>query len=148
MADNPGHQHGAAECIRLGMEYGAKCGHDFMIHTSEDVIPKEGALALMARELREGYDYVGGHWEYADNILCSQFFGLRCSSIVAVFDPYRCCDYGYLETYLWHHLQHGMRLSRYEPYLYLHSHDYDTWKRTWSDRAADYHQWDVATARK
>lgn len=57
-ATNPGHQVGAALCIRQGLEAAGKWGYEYLIHTAEDVLPTAKFAAVKWHD--KGIDYEAG----------------------------------------------------------------------------------------
>lgn len=123
----PGHQEGAATCIRLGLEYGGKTGFDFMVHTAEDIVLPLGVVTGVLAALEGGADYVGAAWGPDKNELSSQFFACRVQALVGTFDPGQVLRHGWLERYLAHQLA-GKAVCRVD-YPYRHTHDYQEWRR-------------------
>lgn len=100
MAANPGHQVGAAWCIRLGLEAAAKTGIDYLLHTAEDVVPSPTFVTEAMRFLEQGARYVGEEWGEERNQLNSQFFACRTHALCGTFDPCQVGGIGCLEAYL------------------------------------------------
>lgn len=123
MNDQPGHQQGAAWCIRLGLEAASKFQYDYMIHTAEDVLPEPREIHGMIGALDAlGADYVGRKWSddgYTE--LNSQFFGCRVQALVGTFDSPAVGGVKCLEKYLGDRLQ-GKRVS-HDAGAYRHTHD-------------------------
>ncbi len=126
---NPGHQVGAAQCIRIGLEAASKLGYDFLIHTAEDVIPNVLTLEHMEEALDDGNDYVGELWgpEGDRQQLNSQFFACRVQSLVPTWDACAVTGAGCLEKYLFQRLD-GKRKAYIHPY-YWTTHDRGEWDR-------------------
>ena len=98
--DNPGHQVGAALCIRMGLEAAHKWGYECLIHTAEDVVPRRGALAGMVRAIKEGVSYAGEMWGVEQDELNSQFFACRVNDLVGPWDACAVPGHGHIERYL------------------------------------------------
>lgn len=129
MAANPGHQVGAAWCIRLGIEAATHLGFDGMIHTAEDVIPEPEVLARMVERLARGCEYVGEAWGPDRKELNCQFFGCRPQDMMPRdWDPTQLPRHGCIERYMAHFLE-GRPTCR-ERFEYAHTHDYAVWKET------------------
>ncbi len=120
------HQLGAAWNIRQGLEFAAKMGYDYMIHTAEDVVPHPGKIQEMVGHLERGVHYVCSDWssDRADE-LNTEFFGCRVHPLVNDFNPYLLGG-GLVERYLYDLLR-GKRLHLYKQRPYDTSHDYDQW---------------------
>lgn len=129
---NPGHQVGAAQCIRIGLEYAAKCGYDYLIHTAEDVMPQPGTIAEMIRSLEEGYAYAGQRWGHETGAyLNAQFFGCRVSALVGVWDACRVSEFQHIEGML--RAMIGQQSCRYLPDpVYQTTHQFAEW-RSWRE---------------
>ncbi len=127
VADNPGHQAGAAWCIRQGLEFGGKLGFDYMVHTAEDIVLKKDDVRWVVERLRDGADYVGAAWGPGRDELSSQFFGCRVPHLAAVFDPGKVAAHSHLERYLAHELA-GKNVVRVD-LPYRHTHDITEWRR-------------------
>ena len=97
---NPGHQVGAALCIRIGLEYAAYCGYDYLIHTAEDVMPEFSVLDRMVKALDEGAHYCGEKWGLDMTELNSQFFACRVRPLVNIWDACAVSGHGCIERYL------------------------------------------------
>lgn len=130
MAANPGHQAGAAWCIRLGLEAAGKLDYDCLIHTAEDVVPNQGAFERMKSLLEKGYEYVGERWGVNQDEANAQFFGCRVPRLAGLFDPGKLGEYGHIERYLRSLLLDGM--CCWTDSLYRSTHDHTTWRR-WAD---------------
>jgi hypothetical protein len=127
MNHNPGHQQGAAWCIRLGLEAAGKLGYDFLVHAAEDVLPFAGTLPRLAQLLAEGYDYAGQSWNSEE--LSSQFFACRVPWLAGLFDPGQVGPGNHIERYLGR-LHQGRAVCRLpEHSLYRHTHDWDEYRR-------------------
>jgi len=136
VTQNPGHQQGAALCIRQGLECASKLGYTYMVQTAEDVIPGEGIwrgdggkrsniLADMNHAIYLGRaDYVGSLWGPNRDELDSCFFACRVEPLVSRFDPASCVPY--LERYL-ASLVTGKRVEFSGHYRT--THDHSEWTR-------------------
>lgn len=100
MADNPGHQVGAAWCIRLGLEAAHKLHYDYMIQTAEDVVPTRGAIEQMIGQLQRGAEFISEEWGEAHEDCSAQFFACRTRFLGAKFDPCAVNAHGHIERYL------------------------------------------------
>lgn len=127
MDNNPGHQVGAAWCIRLGLEAAGKGDYSYMIHTAEDVVPHAGALDGIAFQLAAGAEYVGEVWGEGKDELNSQFFGCRTGHLGALFDPPQVRAHGHVERYL-RKLLRDDQVCFIER-LYRTTHDFGQWCR-------------------
>lgn len=129
-AHNPGHQVGAAQCIRIGLEYAAYCGYDYLVHTAEDVFPNERKMYGMIAALQQGAHYAGSRWgwQLGRDELNSQFFAARVCPLVNDWDACAVSGHGCIERYL--RVMIGDRLCEYmdEPY-YRTTHDFEEWQR-------------------
>ncbi len=126
--ENPGHQVGAALCIRQGLECASKLGYDLLIHTAEDVLPLPGVLREMQSTISGGsIDYVGSFWGPQRDELNSQFFACRVQSLVGKWDSAAVTGHGCIEKYL-ASLVRFSRVHHLENY-YRSTHDYDEWQR-------------------
>lgn len=126
MVANPGHQVGAAWCIRLGLEAAGKLGYDYMLHTAEDVIPGPGVLGEMVDALKDA-EYAGEAWGPERNELNTQFFACRVPYLAGVFDPTKVPEHGHIEKYMAALLTQRKKCLRQFPYA--HTHDYADWQR-------------------
>jgi hypothetical protein len=129
MAANPGHQVGAAWCIRLGLEAAGKLGYAYMIHTAEDVVPSRDALLVIRQWLEvNGSSYVGEHWgvDEGRDECSSQFFGCDVGKLCGPFDPPAVSGHGHLEAYLRHLLPTGCAWVRA---MYRSTHDFSEWQK-------------------
>lgn len=131
-AANPNHQVGAALCLRLGLEYAGKLGHDYLVHTAEDVLPRPGALAAVLHALADGSEYAGYAWGVGTPAegLNAQFFACRVPYLAGKFDPAAVTGAGHIEGYL-RDLLAGKKLwlAVAPEVRYRHTHDYEEWKR-------------------
>jgi hypothetical protein len=126
MADNPGHQVGAALCIRQGLEAAGKWEYPLLIHTAEDVLPRPGMLDEMLQALDDGCDYSGTHWGSSPPGYNSQFFACRVQALVPYWDSCRVPEQHHLEGYLKHLLEGRPAWLGAE--RYFHTHDYALWQ--------------------
>lgn len=128
MNPNPGHQVGAAWCIRLGLEVAGKLGYDCLIHAAEDVIPGPGVLREMVKVLAESdYEYVGEAWGPERDELNTQFFACKVPWLAGNFDPTKVPAHGHIERYMATLLRQRKVYRR--PFAYAHTHDYSDWQR-------------------
>lgn len=133
-AHNPGHQGGAATCIRLGLECASKLGYDLLIHTAEDVVPQRHAVADMIDALDAlGNDYAGSIWGPARDQRNAQFFGCRVQALVGAWDAGKVGSFGCIESYLEHLLRD--KVQWHSDNLYRSTHDHSVWNQ-W--RAEEY----------
>lgn len=100
MAENPGHQRGAAWTIRLGLEAAGWLGYDCLVHTAEDVLPDAGGIRSLLEHLQGGTCYAGQAWGRNQDELCSQFFACRVAVLASTFDPAEVHNDFPLECYL------------------------------------------------
>lgn len=137
-AANPSHQVGAGLTVRLGLEYAGKIGFDYVVHTAEDVLPREGVVGAMLRALEGGAEYAGDAWGVGTPAegLNAQFFACRVPYLAGRWDAAAIPGSGHIEGYL-RDLLRGKRLwlaDRPES-RYRHTHDAAEWKR-WADESA------------
>lgn len=127
---NPGHQVGAALCIRQGLETAGKWGYDLLIHTAEDVLPRKGVVVQMVEALSRDEllcEYVGEKWGERNDELNSQFFGCRTQSLVGPWDACQVTGAGHIERYL-KMLLEG-KICAFMTNHYRTTHDFDEWQR-------------------
>jgi len=128
---NPGHQVGAALCIRQGLEAASKFGYDVMIHTAEDVVPRKHVLGDMTEMCGiVGYRYYGSIWGPKRDQLNAQFFACRVNDLVGPWDAAAVTGYGCIEAYLASLLDFDDCLD-VENY-YRTTHDHSEWTR-WAE---------------
>jgi hypothetical protein len=128
--ENPGHQVGAALCVRQGLECASKLGFLYCLFTAEDVVPVEGSVDWILANLHDGYDYASELWGDGSQ-LNAQFFGCRVQALVGPFDACQVTGSGCFERYLMSLLA-NKRLcvpgnKRWS--LYNTTHDHSTWVR-------------------
>jgi len=131
---NPGHQVGAALCVRLGLEYAHCCGYDYLIHTAEDILPVPGKITEMLLALEDGYEYAGEAWGEAQDELNAQFFACQAAALVGAWDACRVTGHGHIECYL-----RDLLAGKPQALLtgtYQHTHDYEQW-REWLIQQGD-----------
>jgi hypothetical protein len=128
---NPGHQHGAAFCVRMALEYAGKCGYDNLVVTAEDVLPRPRAVDEMLNALLV-HDYAGEAWGVNRDEANAQFFACRTQALVPAWDHCKACAHGgWIERYL-RHLLEGHPCRWFDKSLYRHTHDKAEWTR-WRD---------------
>ena len=134
--ENPGHQIGAALCIRQAIEAAHKWGAERLICTAEDVVPSgviagEGRLfgnaASRILDGLEAMDYCGERWGIARTELSAQFFACRPEALVGPFNPADVTGAGCIEAYLAQLLPKD-RCCFLEG-LYRTTHDHSTWTK-------------------
>ena len=87
VAGNPGHQMGAAWCIRLALDYAAAHGYPYLFHLADDVAMSLSEIANAVAVLRDGWHYVGSNWANSGGCLNTQVFGCRVASYCNSFNP-------------------------------------------------------------
>jgi hypothetical protein len=128
MAANPGHQVGAAWCIRLGLEAAGKLGYDYLIHTAEDVLPYKWAPRELIGLLNQTEaEFVDERWGVNRDECNAQFFACRVPYLAGVFDPTAIPRHDHLEAYLRDILK-DKKIAHCEP-SYRTTHDFAEWKR-------------------
>ena len=122
---NPGHQVGAALAIRLGLEAAAKMGYTYLLHTAEDVMPRQAARLKMRRALEEGADYAGEPWLAGPGQLNSQYFACRVDALAGAWDACAVTTDGCIERYLGRLLE-GKKVAHVKE-SYRTTHDRGQW---------------------
>jgi hypothetical protein len=141
MAENPGHQPGAAWNIRQGLKCAEALGCVYMIHTAEDVLPRPGTMTRLVQALEEGrLDYAGTGWRAGvpghdgaavsgdgSTDLNAQFFACRVAALVGRYDPRDVEKDGSVEKHLARLLDRRPKLVE-DTLSYETTHDDEEWR--------------------
>jgi len=128
--ENPGHQSGAAQCIRIALETACNLDFPYLIHTAEDVVPRRGILREMFLALEEEHDYAGEWWYSEPPGLNTQFFGCRPSALINYWDSATLYNHVHIEGYMRHLIQDhhaACYLFKHET-MYYTTHHHHAWR--------------------